>query len=82
MSHPGRDDVAVDERPYDELTPVEQAERRARWSARMKMLREELDLIGEFADAGRAYVGLDEDGRIIRYNPDGTVNEVIGQIEE
>lgn len=71
----------MDERAYDELPDDEQAVRRAELPAQMDALREELDLTREFAEAGRTYVGLDEDGQIVRYNPDGTVDAVLGRIE-
>lgn len=45
---------------------------RAEWAERMDAGREDLDLAQEFA--GRSYVELDDEGRVVRRDPtrDGT----------
>ena len=47
------------------LPPKEQAVVRAEWSARMDELRSSLDLARQFADAGRSWVELDEDDKVV-----------------
>jgi acyl-CoA reductase-like NAD-dependent aldehyde dehydrogenase len=63
--------------PYDELTPHEQAVVRAEWAERMDARREDLDVAAEFAAAGKPYVGLDAQGRVVRYAADGTVLGIV-----
>jgi hypothetical protein len=62
---------------YDQLSPHEQAVVRAEWVERMDARREDLDFMAEFAAAGKPYVGLDAQGQVVRYAPDGTVLEVV-----
>lgn len=54
---------------YDGLTPEEQAVVRAEWAERMDARREGLDLAQEFADEGRSYVELDDEGAVVRRAP-------------
>ena len=63
--------VLAARRRYDELTAEEQAVVRAEWAERMAARREELDLAQEFADQGRSYVELDDDGAVVRREPVG-----------
>jgi hypothetical protein len=58
-------EVLAGSRPYDSLSAKEQAVVRAEWSARMDELRSSLDLARQFADAGRSWVELDEDGKVV-----------------
>lgn len=62
-------DALAGRRNYDELTPHEQAVVRAEWAERMDARRRALDLAAEFADQGRAYVELDDDGHVVRREP-------------
>ena len=50
---------------YDSLSDDEQAIVRAEWAARMEGRREALDIAGEHAAAGRSWVELDEEGRVV-----------------
>lgn len=43
----------------------------------MNARREDLDFAEEFAAAGKPYVGLDAQGRVIRYEADGTVLDIV-----
>ena len=63
--------------PYDELTSHEQAVVRAEWAERMDARRADLNFAAEFAAAGKPYVGLDEQGQVVRYAADGSVIEVV-----
>jgi hypothetical protein len=54
---------------YDDLGPEEQAATRAYWRERMETLRRSLRLDEEFARQGRAYVELDDDGKVVRREP-------------
>lgn len=63
--------VLAARRNYDELTAEEQAVVRAEWVERMDARREGLDLAQEFADEGRSYVELDDDGTVVRRMPAG-----------
>jgi hypothetical protein len=47
------------------LNPKEQAVVRAEWTARMTARREALDLATRFAAAGRSWVELDDDGKVV-----------------
>lgn len=58
-------EVLAGARPYDSLNPKEQAVIRAEWTARMTARREALDLASKFAAAGRSWVELDEDGKVV-----------------
>jgi hypothetical protein len=62
---------------YDRLSSQEQAVVRAEWAERMDARREGLDFVSSFAQAGKPYVGLDAEGRVVRYAPDGRVLEVL-----
>jgi hypothetical protein len=55
--------------PYDELTSHEQAVVRAEWAERMDARRADLNFAAEFAAAGKPYVGLDEEGKVVRMGP-------------
>lgn len=57
--------VLAGDRPYDSLSPKEQAVVRAEWSARTDARRETLDLAERFATAGRRWVELDEHGAVV-----------------
>jgi hypothetical protein len=57
-------------RSYDELSGEEQAVVRARWAERMDALRADLDYSKVFAQTGRSYVELDDDGNVVRRGPD------------
>jgi hypothetical protein len=63
--------------PYDRLTSHEQAVVRTVWVERMDACREALDFAAEFAAAGQPYVGLDAQGRVVRYAAGGAVLEVV-----
>lgn len=60
------DDALAGRRNYDELTPHEQAVVRAEWAERMDARRRELDLAAEFANQGRSFVEVDDDGHVVR----------------
>lgn len=57
--------VLAGSRPYDELTPEEQAVVRVEWADRMEERRRSLDLAEEFAASGRTWVELDDDGNVV-----------------
>lgn len=63
--------VLAGERSYDALRAEEQAMVRASWSQRMKARREQLDLDEDFAAGGRAWVELDDDGKVVRRHAAG-----------
>ena len=42
---------------------------RAEWAERMDVRRKELNLAQEFADQGRSYVELDDNGKVVRREP-------------
>lgn len=42
---------------------------RAEWAERMDVRRKELNLAQEFADEGRSYVELDDNGLVVRREP-------------
>lgn len=50
---------------YDSLSEDEQAIVRAEWAARIEQRREALDVPGEHAAAGRSWVELDDEGRVV-----------------
>ena len=50
---------------------------RAEWARLMRERREALDLRTDFLLRGETYVDLDEEGRVVRHAPDGTVIEII-----
>lgn len=56
--------VLAGSRSYDSLGAKEQAVVRAAWSARMDEMRGELDLADRFAQSGRSWVELDDEGRV------------------
>lgn len=58
-------DVLAGSRSYDSLTAKEQALVRAEWSARMDARREALDLARQFTAAGRRWVELGDDGKVV-----------------
>ncbi len=58
--------VLAGRRSYDGLDPKEQAVVRADWAERMAVYREELDLTAAFTAAGRTWVELDDDGRVVQ----------------
>jgi ParD-like antitoxin of type II ParDE toxin-antitoxin system len=62
-------EVLAGSRPYDTLSAKEQAVVRAEWTARMDSLREALNLADEFAAAGRVWVELDDDGKVVERTP-------------
>lgn len=72
-------EVLAHRRPYDELTAEEQAVVRAEWAERMRERLEALDLAAEFAEQGRSWVELDDDGNVVEYTPgdDGVVTRVL-----
>lgn len=60
---------------YDALGTEEQAVVRAFWAERMKILAGDLRLDRDFAAEGRPYVELDDDGEVVRRDPQaGTAN--------
>lgn len=69
VSHRDIAEVLAKRRPYDDLTAEEQAVVRAEWTERMAQRREGLDLADRFAEDGRSYVELGEDGKVIRREP-------------
>ncbi len=62
---------------YDRLTSHEQAVVRAEWAERMDVLRAGLNFADDSAAAGKPYVGLDAEGRVVRYALDGSVFGVV-----
>jgi ParD-like antitoxin of type II bacterial toxin-antitoxin system len=62
---------------YDALGTEEQAVVRAEWARLMRERRESLDLRTDFLLRGETYVDLDEEGRVVRHAPDGSVIEII-----
>lgn len=58
-------EVLAGHRAYDALTAQEQAVVRAEWAERIEARRSVLDLAREFADEGRSYVELDDDGQVV-----------------
>jgi hypothetical protein len=65
ISHKEIAAVLAGSRSYDSLEPKEQAVVRAEWSARMDEARAALDLAADFARAGRTWVELDDEGRVV-----------------
>jgi hypothetical protein len=65
ISHKEIAAVLAGRRSYDTLDPKEQAVVRAEWAARMDEARDQLDLAGDFARAGRTWVELDDKGRVV-----------------
>lgn len=65
-------EVLAGSRSYDSLSPKEQAVVRAEWSERMDALREALDLAARFAESGRTWVELDDDGNVVERRPGGS----------
>ena len=62
-------EVLAGARSYDGLSAEEQAIVRAEWAQRMAQRRHELDLAAEFAMAGRPYVEMDAEGKVVRRVP-------------
>jgi ParD-like antitoxin of type II bacterial toxin-antitoxin system len=58
-------EVLAGSRSYDTLSAKEQAVVRAEWSDRMDNLRATANLAKEFTAAGRRWVEVDDDGRIV-----------------
>ncbi len=56
-------------RDYDALSPEAQAIVRAYWAERMAALASDLRLDQKFAEQGRPYVEIDDDGKVVRRNP-------------
>ena len=54
---------------YDDLNSREQAAVRAEWDKRTEQRRRNLDLAARFDAEGRPHVGLDDQGRPIRHQP-------------
>ncbi len=69
--------VLAGETAYDRLGAEDQSLVRARWAERIEQRLAELDMVAEFATRGSTYVDMDEDGRMVRRDADGTVIEVI-----
>jgi len=63
---------------YDDLNADEQAVVRAGWADRAAELLSNLNLAAEFATAGRTYVDLDHEGRVVLHAADGTILEIDG----
>lgn len=61
---------------YDRLDVVQQAAVRAAWDEGMEQARAGLDLVTRFRAEGRTWVAVDDDGRLVRYHPDGTTTAV------
>ncbi|MGH9097190.1 MAG: TA system antitoxin ParD family protein [Acidimicrobiales bacterium] len=72
ISHREIAEVLAGRRSYDGLDPKEQAIVRAEWAERMTAYREELDLVSRFTAAGRTWVELDSDGKVIERGPTTT----------
>lgn len=64
ISHRDIAAVLAGSRSYDSLDAKEQAVVRAEWSARMDVIRSELNLAERFAESGRSWVELDDKGRV------------------
>ncbi|TXI42582.1 MAG: hypothetical protein E6Q57_14740 [Mycobacterium sp.] len=62
-------EVLAGARTCDSLNPKEQAVVRAEWTERMMSRREALDLAARFAAAGRSWIELDEDGKVVERSP-------------
>ena len=62
--------VLSGEKHYDTLSTKEQAMVRAFWSERMAPLADSLRLDRKFAAEGRPYVELDDDGEVVRRDPE------------
>jgi hypothetical protein len=65
VSHKEIAEVLAGSRSYDSLSAKDQAVVRAEWSARMDAMRASLNLAEQFADAGRTWVELDDDGNVV-----------------
>ena len=55
---------------YDDLSPDEQADMRARWADRIAERRERLDLGAEFDAEGRPYATLASAGTVVIHHPE------------
>lgn len=65
--------VLAGDSDYDALTRDEQAAVRVEWSRRIDDRLEAADVAADRRRAGKAYVALDEQGNVVRHQPDGTV---------
>lgn len=65
VSHRAVAEVLASRRRYDQVNEKEQAIVRAEWAARMEARRETLDLTQRFAEEGRTYVELDDEGQVV-----------------
>ena len=66
ISHRDIAEVLAGSRAYDTLSAKEQAVVRAEWSVRMDTFREALNLAEQFAAAGRNWVELDDEGKVVQ----------------
>jgi hypothetical protein len=62
--------VLAGSRSYDALNAKEKAVVRAEWSTRMDTLRDALNLAEQFGAAGRTWVELDDDGKVVERGDD------------
>jgi len=65
VSHVRIAEVLSGRRKYDELDNEEQAVVRAEWGERAAQRRSELNLAVVFAEQGRSWVELDDDGTVV-----------------
>ena len=72
-------DTLAGQTSYDDLNPDEQAVVRARWADRASELLAKLNLAAEFAAAGRTYVELDDESRVVLHAADTTIVEIDGK---
>ena len=68
VSQSAIDDVLHGRRPYDSLADYDQAVVRATWAEAMNDVAAGMDLSGEFAEQGRRWSELDEDGKVVHRN--------------
>ncbi len=69
ISHRAIAEVLSNQASYDELTAEEQAVVRAEWGERIEARRADLDLAKRFAEQGRSFAELDDDGRVLVRTP-------------
>lgn len=65
VSQSAIDDVLSGRRPYDSVSDYDQAVVRAAWAESMHDAAAGLDLTGEFADQGRSWSELAENGEVV-----------------